>query len=62
MRHDKGDRKNEAEERAGNDIWRSSDTLRVLEESRGFEVSETDTSLRSAFETDAENLSTSCHT
>jgi len=40
VRHDKGDRKTEAEERAGNDIWRSSDTLRVREESRGFEVFE----------------------
>ena len=56
MRHDKGDRKTEAEERAGNDIWRSSDTLRVREESRGFEVFETDTSLRSEFETNAENF------
>ena len=60
MRHDEGDRKTEAEETVGNDIWRSPDTLRVREDSRGFEVSETDTSLRSGFETMREHVSTSC--
>jgi len=35
VRHDEGDRKTEAEETAGNDIWRSSDTLRPASEARG---------------------------